>query len=209
LGQNKSNSFEIHLKNSQSSLFIRARPTSLFLRVGPRVSRASVFAPPPPSPTAGRVPHVNVALPHPPAHSRCPPGPTVARSHSSAARAALHCHVATPPPTPAARGSMPATRGIPHHARAPSFFPVPALHVAPTPGPPLPPSFPLCRAPKRIQKPLAAIPFPFSAPLLLARAEACRRLPRPPLTRSTCLGRQDRRSPPRIPPSRGHRSSAR
>jgi hypothetical protein len=147
LGQNKSNSFEIHLKNSQSSLFIRARPTSLFLRVGPRVSRASVFAPPPPSPTAGRVPHVNVALPHPPAHSRCPPGPTVARSHSSAARAALHCHVATPPPTPAARGSMPATRGIPHHARAPSFFPVPALHVAPTPGPPCLPLFPSAARP--------------------------------------------------------------
>jgi hypothetical protein len=44
-GQNKSNSFEIHLNNSQLSLFIQARPTPFLSWVGPRAARPSLPAP--------------------------------------------------------------------------------------------------------------------------------------------------------------------
>jgi hypothetical protein len=83
-----------------------------------------------------------------------------------------------------------------HHTPAPPSPLVSCPHKAPSR--PLPPLlfFPLpCR--ERSKAP-AAVPLPFAAPLPLARAQARRCLPLPPVTQSTHLGRQNRRSPPRF-----------
>jgi hypothetical protein len=146
LGQNKSNTFEIHLNNSQLSLFIQARPTSFFFR--------SAHARPMPL--------------SPPSLSHCRSSPArqqpgAARSYSK--QSASPACAATGPWSAGTRSRhRPPVRARPH-AR-------PMSHGVLTMDPsPLPPSFPL------------------SALLLLTRDQARRRLPRPPLTRSTGLGR--------------------
>jgi hypothetical protein len=67
LGQNKSNTFEIHLNNSQLSLFIWARPTFFFPG---QPTRAPRLSPLPPSPAASRVPRVSDPTPPAPAQNR-------------------------------------------------------------------------------------------------------------------------------------------
>jgi hypothetical protein len=141
-----------------------------------------------------------LTLPHPAAAHRAP---TVARPHLSAdAPASLG-----PLRPPLSRGNSTARArcsgpdaGHPSHPPphlGPLFFSVPDLHAAPTPGPPCLPLFPSAVRLSAF-KAVGCHPITLSALLLLTHAQA-HRLPRPPLTRSTSLGCQDRRSPPRIP----------
>jgi hypothetical protein len=149
-GQNKSNSFEIHLNNSQLSLFIQARPTPFLSWVGPRAARPSLPAPLP--------------LPAGPRSSvdqRCL---TVRTRRTALVRrgraAAGRCHVATLSP------------GVP---RAPSSFSVPALHVAPSRTHPSPASPPPLQKAARRRRAHLSFSLPRSPPHTAKRAASCPR----------------------------------
>jgi hypothetical protein len=146
-GQNKSNSFEIHLNNSQLSLFIQARPTPFLSWVGPRAARPSLPAPLP--------------LPAGPRSSvdqRCL---TVRTRRTALVRRGR-----------AAAGRCHAARAIPCRARAPISLSHSRPPCGAPPQTPYAPSplFLLCRAPSAFKSRRPPSRFPLSPSLCFSSA---------------------------------------
>jgi hypothetical protein len=147
LSQNKSNSFKIHLNNSQSLLFIRARPTSFF----------------PGSAHARRAPH------SPPSLSHC--RPSLARQRLGAARS---CSKQSAPLAGAAAEPRSAgTRSGRRLWSGPGPTPAPCHVASSPPDPPASLFSPLSHARAR-SKAVGRRLVPLSAPILLTRAQARR-----------------------------------
>jgi hypothetical protein len=144
--QIKSNSFEIHLNNSQSSLFIQTRPTSSFPGRPTRTPRLSLL---PPSPTAGQC-RAARSIPR-----RSEPRPL---SH------ALHVSPELPPLNsgpPAPFSSLSRTPSVFKSRRPPSRSPLCSAPSHPRSStPPPPPSFPKSARQPRTPGPRFSPRFP-------------------------------------------------